>query len=223
MDGRQLGRIGAATGVLHVVLGLTGFFIHGYPEIGASPQQLSDWAASTSLARFQTGVYIEALGFLLLIPFAAWLYSLFRGTDRVPGWVLSTGFGAAVGFVAMTIPINEVWQAMLQGGQQGLDPQVMAVIRDIAQLTFNVSFIFLGLFMLVTGFLFVQTRILSALVGWSALLIGAALFVPSVAQVASLLFWLWVLVISLYLLVRPRSYERTIATDVPASRATGVV
>ncbi len=52
MSGRQLGRIGAATGILHVVLGLTGFFIHGYPEIGASPQQLSAWPASTSLTRF---------------------------------------------------------------------------------------------------------------------------------------------------------------------------
>ncbi len=223
MTSRQLARIGAATGILHVVLGLTGFLIHGYPEIGASPQQLSAWASSTSLARFQTGVYIEALGFLLLIPFAAWLYSLLRGTDRATGWMLSTGFGAAVAFVAMTIPINGVWQAMLQGGQQGLDPRVMTAIRDIAQLTFNVSFVFLGLFMLVTGFLSVQTRLLSAFVGWSALLIGAALLVPSVAQVASALFWLWVLLVSIYLLVRPRLGEHAASSGRAAASAAPTI
>ncbi len=223
MSGRQLRRIGAATGILHVVLGLMGFFIHGYPEIGASPQQLSAWAASTSLARFQTGVYIEALGFLLLIPFAAWLYSLLRGTDRAAGWVLSTGFGAAVAFVAVTIPINEVWQAMLQGGQRGLDPRVMTAIRDIAQLTFNASFLFLGLFMLATGFLFVQTRLLSAFVGWSAVLIGAVLLVPPVAQTASLLFWLWVLVVSIFLLVRPRVGEHGASSTRAVSSAASTI
>ncbi len=208
MSGRQLGRIGAATGILHVVLGLTGFLIHGYPEIGASPQQLSAWASSTSLARFQAGVYVEALGFLLLIPFAAWLYSLLRGGDRATSWILTTGFAAAVAFVAVTVPINQVWQAMLQGGKQGLDPQMLAVVRDIAQLTFEVSFVFLGLFMLATGVLLLQTRMLGVWAGGSAVLIGIAALVPPAAQLSSLIFWVWVLTISIYLLVRPRSAER---------------
>ncbi len=217
-------RIGASLGILHVVLGLLGFLIHGYPEIGASPQQLAAWASATAVGRFEAGIYIEALGFLLLVPFAAWLYSLFRRTERATGWVLTAGFGAAVAFVAMTMPINEVWTAMLHGGKRGLDPLVMASIRDIAQLSFEATFVFLGLFMAATALLFFQTRLLPSWVRWGALIIAVAMFVPPLAMNASLLFWLWVLAVSSYLLVRPRSWERSIPPrGAASSAATGAV
>ncbi len=59
--------------------------------------------------------------------------------------------------------------------------------------------------MVATALLFFETRLLPSWVRWGALIIGVAMFVPPLAMNASLLFWLWVLAVSIYLLARPRS------------------
>lgn len=223
MTGKTLVRVGAVTGILHVVLGMTGFVVHGYPQIGANGQQLASWASGTNVARFATGAYIEALGFLLLIPFAAWLYSLLRTSDKAVDWLLTTGFAAAVAFVAVTIPINAVWQAVLQGGKAGVDPAVMVIVRDAAQLTFQISPVFLGLFMLVTGILLAQTRVVGLWAGVPALLVGVAALVPALAEMGTIFFWLWVLAVSIYLLVRPAAVERAVQVRRTASSASPAI
>ncbi len=219
MTDRTLDRAGAASGILHVVVALLGFFIHGYPAIAASPQRLVDWASATSTTRFEVGVYVEALGYLLFIPFTAWLYSLFRQTGRATDWVLATGFGAGLAYVVMTMPINEVWTAMLHGGKRGLDPIAMAALRDTAQFTFEATFVFAGLFMAATAFLLFQTRLLPGWLRWSALVIAVGIFIPSISVMVGFMAIFWILVLSVYMLVRPSGWRASLASRRPAASA----
>jgi hypothetical protein len=64
-------RIAAALGLLSIILSLVGFTIHGYPAIGASGKEIAHWATTTDGQRFAFGIYVEALGLLLFLPFAA--------------------------------------------------------------------------------------------------------------------------------------------------------
>lgn len=114
-------RLGATAGVVYIVLALTGFAIHGYPKQGASSEELRSWIAATDATRFSLGVYIEALGTVLFIPFAAWLSSLLSGPALHQRWLSNTVVGSAVAFVVLTLPINELYLGSLEAGKQGAD------------------------------------------------------------------------------------------------------
>ena len=71
-------RVWPAFGIIGWVIVFTGFFIHGYPDIGASPQALAHWAAITDPTRFAIGIDVEAIGLLVFLFF-------FRFRSSVPG------------------------------------------------------------------------------------------------------------------------------------------
>src|SRR5438132_466537 len=66
-----LNRVGPAAGLLFFPVIMLGFSIHGYPDIGPTDAQLAKWLAGVDQNTFQLGVYIEALGTVLFIPFGA--------------------------------------------------------------------------------------------------------------------------------------------------------
>src|ERR671933_657579 len=105
-------RAAAAAGLLSIVLSVLGFIIHGYPDVGASGRQLAHWATATNQQQFAIGLYVEALGALLLLPFAAWLWSVARGAEGGTGWLSTTGFAAGVLYVGSIID-NGIWWALL--------------------------------------------------------------------------------------------------------------
>ena len=56
-------RVVAALGLLSIILSIVGLIIHGYPAMGASGQEIADWATTTNQQQFEIGIYIEALGY----------------------------------------------------------------------------------------------------------------------------------------------------------------
>jgi cytochrome bd-type quinol oxidase subunit 2 len=198
-------RVAAALGLLSIVLAIIGFIIHGYPTIGASGQELVDWAATTDQQQFEIGIYIEALGYLLFLPFAAWLWAVARGAEDDPGWLVTAGFGAAALYVGISVVDNGVWSAVLNSARHGADPQTLASIRDVAQYIFYSTLLFGGLFFVSMGYVLFRTRALPRWVGATAAVIGLGLLVPPLALITALLVWIWTVVVSLYLLARPRA------------------
>ncbi|CAN5806778.1 hypothetical protein BH18ACT11_BH18ACT11_13480 [soil metagenome] len=203
-------RVAAALGLLSIILSYCGFAIHGYPAIGGSGNEIARWATTTNQQRFEIGIYIEALGLLLFLPFAAWLCAVARSAEDGSGWLTTAGFGAAALYVGISIVDNGVWSAVLNSAHHGADPQTLASIRDIAQYVFNGTHLFGGLFFVLAGYVLFRSRVLLRWVGAAAVVIGLGLLIPPAADISSLLFWVWTVLVSLYLLARPGVVTTTV-------------
>ena len=196
-------RLAAIFGLLSVVGTFAGLAIHGYPDIGANGRQISHWAATTNQHQFAIGIYVEAVAILLFMGFAAWLWSVARDAEGGSGWLATAGFSAAALHVVLGLASNAVWWAVLDSGRRGTNPQTLASVRDIAQHAFDTSFLCLGMFLILAGYVLVTTRALPRLVGATASVLGLGIMVPQLAQVALMPVFVWIVAVSIYLLVRP--------------------
>src|ERR1700694_638457 len=114
-------RVGPAAGLLFFPVLMVGFFIHRYPDMRPTDSQLANWLSGVDTTRFTLGVFIEALGVLLLIPFVAWLYGHVRRGAEDAYAAAVTMLIAAGAWVALTLPINESWVGLVDQGRKGLD------------------------------------------------------------------------------------------------------
>lgn len=213
-------RIAAALGLLSIILSVVGFVIHGYPTIGANGTELAHWAATTNQQQFAIGIYIEALGSLLFLLFAAWLWSVARAAESGPGWLSTAGFGAAV-LYGGGISANGIWSALLDAGRRGASPQTLAAIRDIAQHVFEATLLCGGVFFVLIGYVVFRTRALPRWVGAVTAVLGLALLIPPI-QVGGLVVWVWPVVLSLYLLIHPSAVATVRAPSATMASSTAV-
>src|ERR1700680_4277399 len=132
-------RVGPAAGLLFFPVLMVGFFIHRYPDIRPSDAQLANWLSSVDVSRFKLGVYIEAIGVVLLIPFAAWLYGhARRGARDSHGAAVAMLIATGV-WVALTLPINESWAGLVDQGRKGLDIHVAQTVVSINQAWYDMT------------------------------------------------------------------------------------
>lgn len=217
-------RIAAVLGLFSIILSAVGLSIHGYPAIGASGEEVARWAASTNQQQFGVGIYIEALGTLLFMPFAALLCAMARDAEEGLGWLAITGFGAVVLFSGISVMDNGIWSSLLDGARHGTSPQTLASVRDIAEYIFHATLLFGGVFFVLTGYVLFRTRALPRWVGGTAVALGLGLLIPPLAIFTALLVWVWTVLVSLYLLVRPRvvvtAREHPVAMTGPAAAGT---
>jgi hypothetical protein len=211
-------RLGPMSGLLFVVLVMTGFLIHGYPDTRPSDTQLSKWIASVDVSRFSAGVYVEELGLLMFIPFVAWLYTRLREAGGAPSWMALVTLAAGTGWIVLTLPINEVWVGVLDQARRGLDIRVAQTLVSVNQAWFEMSSILLGLMFLAAGAAILRGRVMSRWAGWAAIVLGVTqLLPPSISQEGQLVATLWILVVAAYYSVRPtRTSNRLASTLNPA-------
>jgi hypothetical protein len=201
-------RLAAVFGLLSVAGIFAGLAIHGYPDIGASGGQITHWAITTNQHQFAVGIYVEAVSILLFLGFAAWLWSLARDAEGGSGWLATAGFSAAALHIVLALASNAVWWAILDSGRRGTNPQTLAIVRDVAQHTFDTSNLCLGMFLVLVGYVLFSTRAVPRLIGATALVLGLGLMVPQAIQIVMLPVFVWIVAVSIYLLVRP-----TLAAD----------
>lgn len=201
---RLWSRVGPASGLLFVFVSLAGFMIHGYPAISPSDGQLQEWIKVTDLNRFTVGVYIEALGYLFLLPFVAWLYTTLRSATGYRPWTAVLALAAGAGYVVLVLPINESWVGILEQGKQGLDVRVSQTLVSTSQAWFSMSNMMLGLFLIAAGLAILQTRAIGRWAGWAAVAIGALGMMPGgVGILAGFAILPWLLGVGAYYSVRP--------------------
>lgn len=205
-------RLAGIFGLLSVLGMFAGLAIHGYPDIGASGRQIAHWATTTNQHQFAIGIYVEAVAILLFLGFAAWLRGVARDAEGGSGWLSTAGFSAAALYVGLALASNAVWWAVLDSGRRGTNPQTLAAVRDIAQHTFDASNLCLGMFLIIVGYGLFTTRALPRLAGGTAMLFGLGLMVPQTPQLALIPVFVWIVVVSIYLLVRPALATRVTET-----------
>jgi hypothetical protein len=201
-------RVGAAVGVLSIIVSTIGFFLHGNPPLGKSGAAIVTWAAGVDQSRFAVGIYVELLGYLLFLAFAAWIWWVARPAAPGSTWLGVGALLAAAVFIAISATSDGLWLALLDGARGGISPATLTLMRSGAEHVFAVSFLFGGLFSLLIGAAMLTGQRLARWMGISSVVLGVAVLIPPIALIASLLWELWVVAVSLALLIRPDAATR---------------
>ncbi len=201
-------RIGPFTGIASWLIIFTGFFIHGYPNIGASPQEILDWASHTDPNRFAIGIYVEDVGTAVFLFFLAWVcQTLWRAGGTA--WLLGLALASGVAWAAVGLGVNGVWSAVLDSGRRGLDPQTLAGIRDIAQEIYNSTNLVIGTAMVALGLGTLAAVGVPRWLGWAAIAIGVGAALPYVGALFAYLLVIWSVAVAIRYLVRPAPAQAT--------------
>jgi hypothetical protein len=218
--------VGPVTGLLCVVVLHVGFFIHGYPDVRPTDAQLSSWLANVDVNRFGLGVYIEALGTLLFIPFAAWLYIHLRSDGAGSSWPAVAMLASATGWVILTLPIDQSLVGLLEQSRRGLDIRVAQTVVSVHQASYDMTAIVLGLALVAAGVSILRGGGMSRWAGWAAILIGLTevLSAPfgTDATPAGLLPYFWILAVAGYYTFRPGRARELVAATAQPSVASGL-
>jgi len=218
-------RIGPAAGLLFFPLIMVGFSIHGYPDIAPTDAQLSKWLAGVDQSTFRLGVYVEALGTVLFLPFAAWLFGRLKQDGR-DSWPAVAMLAAGAAWVTATLPINESWVGLVDRAGKGLDIGTAQTVVSINQAWFEMTGILFGLTLLAAGAAIIRGGAMSRWAGWTALVIGvgvvASVPLGASSTPAQILAFLWFLLVGGFYTFRPSLTREGVAGIAQPSMKPGL-
>src|SRR5438270_12083990 len=98
-----ISRIGAATGVVSVVVTFVGFGVHGALPTDTTADAVETYVKGVSASQAGIGNYLELLGYLLFLAFAAYLYAVGRvGVTNSLHWLNVLGLAAGITYIAVS-------------------------------------------------------------------------------------------------------------------------
>jgi hypothetical protein len=219
---RRTTRIGAALGLLSIVLVATGFAVAAATEttIASPPSEVAAFYTEAGLARTMAGGIVEALGLLLFLPFAAVL------TGRVRDGGLSGGLLAPTARMAATVYVTICLAPGMSAGAAALwlahhgspDAVVLTALNDLRALSYFIALVAFALFLVTIGMAGHLTGRLPRWAVWSALAIGVAIVASlpwaaaNLIDVFGLLGLLWVVAVAVDLLRNP-AVPRSVAVE----------
>lgn len=216
----MLSRIGAASGVISFVITFVGFGVHGGLPSDATPGAIESYVNRVSAAQAGIGNYLELLGYVLFLVFATYLYAVARaiGADRHL-WINVLALAAATIYVAVSAIAIVGQQVIVESSKAGIDTKTGLDFYILDSVAFTMSFEILAMFAVALGFILAIGAMPMRAIGVGAIVVGLILLITgligtvstltSIAQVGLLLFELWVVVVSVYLVVRPALISRS--------------
>jgi len=198
-------RLAPLTGVVAVILWAIGVAVI---EGADSPD--SDARAIVALAYFKehddailAGTFVFMLGGVFFLWFVgalrARLYLAEGGTRRLTGTGYAGGLVAAASLLFMGST-----QAAGALNKANLSPEAAQVYRGLGDAFFYAAEPAAGVLILATGMIVLQTRALPVWLGWVSLAVGLWLLIPPIGWAALIsAFPLWVIVVSVFLYLRP--------------------
>lgn len=214
MADARLIRIGAATGILSVVMTFVGFAVHGGLPPATTADSVHSYVNAASAGQTGIGNYLELLGYVLFLGFATLLYSVARASNRDPlNWLAVLGLVGAGAYVAVSEVGIAGQQAMVEWAKSGADAKTVLGIYVLDGEAFTLSFELAALFLGGTGAALLSAGRPLRVVGLTAIVVAAIVFVSGLigsasiesdsTQIGFMLFILWTLVAAIYLLIRP--------------------
>lgn len=181
----------------HVVLILIGISQQRSPRLGDDARAVAAEYVDGDMARILTGGYVEALGFLLLLPVVVFLARALGRTEW-GGWAAQTAAAAGIAYVTVSLaPGLAAGAAALYGAQHGADLSLVAVVNDVRNFAFFLSVLLLAVHTAGVSASALADRVLPSWLGWSGLGTAVVLLasVPAAAagavDYATLLWILW--------------------------------
>jgi hypothetical protein len=222
---RRLDRLGALSGVLMVVLTFGGFALLGTAaggllDLTSSREEVVRHFADPVPALFWVGGYLEVVGVVLFIPFAAYLTGVFRRVDGEGSWLPSTVFGSALFFVVSGVVSFSAGATAYYHAGEGVHPDVLLALAHLRSFAFTIGWAVAALFLATSATVILSRNVLPRWLGWTAIALAAALLAglatptSDVAQTPPMLMALWVLAVSVTLLRQPEAFA---ASRAPAA------
>jgi Domain of unknown function (DUF4386) len=220
-DGRVWRRVGPLSGILALVFSLGGFALIAAAGLAVSPgsstgdiaEKLRDGNESLALA----GVYVDTIGSLFFLVFAAYLFAQFSGGGPFTEWLATVALIAAVATVVAGMGDKAAYHAVFTRADEGIDAEVAAGLYDLASGFFMLFGIFAGLFALAASLAALQTAVFRRWLAWAGIVIGVIGIATGAeretAQLAFPLFGLWIVAMSVALLRRPAKMWSSAAAD----------
>ena len=118
-------------------------------------------------------------------------------------------FGQIVAVIGLIATL--FWSMPIFRVEDGLSPEMSRTVFDLGNFTFATQWIAIGGFLLFTGISSLQTRVFATWIGWSsvvialALLVGRYFWTDQTAFGSYVLYWIWLIVISVILFIRARA------------------
>jgi hypothetical protein len=213
-------RLGAASGALSFIVTFVGFGVHGGLPSDTTAAAVQSYVRGVNAGQTGAGNYLELLGYLLFLAFATYLYSVARavGSERLH-WLNVLAVTAATTYVAVSALGIAAQQVMVESSRAGIDAKTLLNVYILDSEAFTMSFEILALFAIAFGSVIVAGALLMRVIGGSAILVGAVLFVTgligtisissSIAQIGLLVFELWMVAVSIFFMIRPPRIGRS--------------
>jgi hypothetical protein len=215
---RLLERLGAASGLVGVVLGPIGFSLFGSTALGDSlngdsKQSLAAAIAAPAPAQAFLGNSLDVLSSCLLIVFAARLWARLRRAEGSPGWL---SIAALVGFamgIAASLADKVAYSALAAQAGHGLELQEAITLRDVAMGSANLGFLYIGiLFLGCAAAVGLRANAFPGWLSWGGAAIAVvnlvSLLMPPTVAIPPLgfpLLFFWLLAAIVVMLVRPET------------------
>jgi hypothetical protein len=182
----------------------------GRHSLDAADSDVSEYVRSADPTRVWVGEYVAVIGYALFVVFAAYVWSVVRGSAE-RDWRDSSAVGPALLYVALAMVGTASLAPVLNRTGDAGDA---ARFLDLRSVLFAMAFLFFAMWLLGVGARSLQTRALPIWLGWSALVIGVLQFIgtafapldPGFTGLPTFAGFLWVAIVSGLLARRgPRS------------------
>lgn len=206
---RQLNRIIGIAGLASMVLIFVPAIAGGGKEPGfdATAEDTVIFFASVSSPLADFGAFASTVGLVTFLWFVSTLATLLRAAEGDPPW--RSALAATSGCVLVVLALVGNWEAAAFRADD-LDPLIARYAFDQGNLSFANGWVALGSFAICCGWVITATAVLPRWLGWWAIASGAGLALSRAVWTNEIwllpyaAFWLWVLIISLLLILRPR-------------------
>jgi hypothetical protein len=221
MSRKRLQQVAAAGGIVFVVLEGVGQGLiqvgGAEPAFGAPAEEIMAFFLARNESLFNWGGYLTLLSFIALIWFLGSLWAAIRKVEGDPALLSLVAFGS--GLVGLAAATGGGWALAVFRIQEGLDPQLGRMLFDLGNFAFATTWVFFASLLLATGLGAVQYGALPRWLGWASIVIGIGLLLARIiwtsqaAFVPWVLFWLWLIIVSVILIRRAGNDQlETVAT-----------
>ncbi len=182
---RTAWRTAGALALGHVVLILAGISQQRSPRLGDDAAAVAAEYVDGDLTRIFAGGFVEAVGFVLLLPVLAFLARALGRRTEVGGWAAQAAFAGGIGYVVVSVvPGLAAGAAALYGAQHGADLATVSVVNDVRNFAFFLSMLFLAVHAAGVSVSALSDGVLPAWIAWGGL-------ATAVVLVASVPFAAW--------------------------------
>ena len=208
-------RLGAASGIVYVVVLLLPDFLQGgAPEEDTltAAEAIAHTCATTTAAQFTDAIYpiTHVLGYLFFVFFLGSLWSALRRAEGDNGWLSAAAFGGGLASFTVRLSGATASAAATQNACAGIDPQLWQVLNSLSNAAFFSSFFPLAILTAASAVLAIKFGALPRWLGWMSAVVAVALLLDGFAGTlytrdfgpSFLLFMLWTLVASIVLIRR---------------------
>jgi hypothetical protein len=192
--------VAPATGVGFVVLAIVGALLTGEPKDASDPpEEIVDWYTS-NLDSIRIAALLTGVALALFVFFAGYLRKILRAAEGEGGMLSLVSFAGAL-MIAAGAAIDATIMLAIAERADDITPESVQALQALWDNDYIPIAVGSVLFLWATGLSILRHHALNRWFGWALIVLGIVAVTP-IGFVAFLGAGLWVLVASIYLIVR---------------------